>query len=305
MSTPTPSNGRPVLTASEAYTLWAPTYDSDGNPLQALDSIALREMLPRFLNHAGSYNAVRGSKLAPRRPLFIDLGCGTGRGTLALLESAYGKGASADFGRCAVEVLCLDLSKEMLDRAETKVNSYLASQSGTEEHNRPHVEYQVFDMLASTRCTDGAAGRPALPWGQATGVVSTLVAEHVPDLAVFFETCATLLAPDGVLMATNMHPDMGKESGAGFTDARGLGERKAGGAKVRVEGYAHSAEDFCNAAAAAGFTTVHDGEQAVIERGIEEWMVAQNVEQLARRGSKWLGKKVWMGGLWRKMPGRS
>src|SRR3954453_9952369 len=88
--------GHPMETADElsvreGYAAWAACYDEDGNPLMALEEPAMR--------------AGFGS-LGGRRAL--DLGCGTGRHSLALSEAG-------------ARVTALDTSPEMLARARAKV----------------------------------------------------------------------------------------------------------------------------------------------------------------------------------------
>jgi malonyl-CoA O-methyltransferase len=51
-----------LVSAAEAYRIWAPTYDSTVNPLIALEERAMRNLLPAYWP-----------------PQVIDIGCGTGR----------------------------------------------------------------------------------------------------------------------------------------------------------------------------------------------------------------------------------
>src|SRR6478735_2395705 len=76
------------LPVREGYAAWASCYDDDGNPLIALEGPAMRRWFGR---------------VAGRRAL--DLGCGTGRHTAALVA------AGAD-------VVALDFTPEMLARAK-------------------------------------------------------------------------------------------------------------------------------------------------------------------------------------------
>ena len=62
------------LPTIDAYDLWAPHYDADGNFLQILDSHLLEDLLPQWLASL------------PPSPKIIDLGCGTGRNTVKLLS---------------------------------------------------------------------------------------------------------------------------------------------------------------------------------------------------------------------------
>ncbi len=79
------------LPVQAGYTLWADCYDTDGNPLIALEGPAM----------AAWFGELRGRRA-------IDLGCGTGRHTRGLVEA----GAS---------VVAADLTPAMLERARTKL----------------------------------------------------------------------------------------------------------------------------------------------------------------------------------------
>lgn len=75
------------------------------------------------------------------------------------------------------------------------------------------VTYHVFDAFK-----EWSAEEEDLLEGNADMVLSTLVLEHLP-LDVFFGTVRRLLKKEGgVLVLTNMHPDMGGISQAGFLD---------------------------------------------------------------------------------------
>lgn len=87
------------LDTTEAYDLWSEVYDTDGNFLQALDTVEMRKLLPQFLQNLNS----------PRK--LVDLGCGTGRNTKALQEIPN------------VEVVGLDGSPKMLEVARKNLKS--------------------------------------------------------------------------------------------------------------------------------------------------------------------------------------
>ncbi len=80
-----------VVSAREGYRLWSETYDSDPNPLLALE---FRTLARKMMSLEGK--------------VFLDVGCGTGRWT----EHAAAEGA-----RC----IGIDLSREMLAVAQSKV----------------------------------------------------------------------------------------------------------------------------------------------------------------------------------------
>lgn len=82
-----------VLPTRQGYDRWAATYDSDGNPLVALEKPVIKALLGR----------VRGLRVA-------DIGCGTGRHALAL-------------AREGADVTAVDFSRSMLQVARSKAGS--------------------------------------------------------------------------------------------------------------------------------------------------------------------------------------
>ncbi len=142
------------LSVRDGYAAWAPCYDDDGNPLTALEGPALRAW----------FGAVAGRRA-------LDLGCGTGRHTLALAE------AGAD-------VVATDCTPEMLARARSKLRG------------RP-VTWVRHALPAP------------LPFRTAYFdlVVLGLVAEHVPGLAPLLTEAARVLAPGGRCLLSALHPD--------------------------------------------------------------------------------------------------
>ncbi|KAE8147716.1 S-adenosyl-L-methionine-dependent methyltransferase [Aspergillus avenaceus] len=251
---------RPVeyLETVEAYNRWAEVYDTDGNFLQALDSIEMQRLLPRLVAKVAESGPVR--KL-------VDLGCGTGRNTRRLLE----------FAPQDAQVVGVDASPGMLEVARATINKEMeVDASGSER-----VLLDIYDLLQS----------PPVPpecSKEASGVISTLVLEHIP-VAQFFEGVAALISSGGYFLLTNMHSDMGSISQAGFVDT-------ATGTKIRPTSYSHTIEEVLKAAEEAGFDVVElDGEQ-VRERKVDETMV----EQLGKRANKWVGVTVWFGICFRK-----
>ncbi|KAI4128137.1 MAG: hypothetical protein LQ338_002874 [Usnochroma carphineum] len=170
----------------EAYNQWASIYDTDGNFLQALDSIAMEQILPLLVD------------LLPSMPKIVDLGCGTGRTTLSLLRLP------------AARLLGLDNSSAMLDIASERCNQ--TWNSLPEAQRAATLSFNIWDVLAESNELPDAAK-------DADAIVSTLVVEHIP-LDVFFSACSGMVKKGGVLLLTNMHSDMGAETQAGFTDPR-------------------------------------------------------------------------------------
>ncbi|MCJ1382010.1 hypothetical protein MMC17_005122 [Xylographa soralifera] len=231
------------LPTTAAYDRWAPVYDHDDNPLQALDDLELSTLLPEFL------------ALIPRSPhkptiKIIDLGCGTGRNTLKLLS------------RPNTHVVGLDASPKMLDIARQRCTSRLDQLVAGDRADK--VDFEVFDILATTALPECAR--------HADAVLSTLVLEHIP-LAVFFGTAAKLLVSGGYFFITNMHAEMGARSQAGFVDPET-------GQKVRPESFVYSIEEVLAEAAESRFRVVKGiRERAVREedllmlgRRAEKWV---------------------------------
>ncbi|KAI4197747.1 MAG: hypothetical protein LQ350_005722 [Teloschistes chrysophthalmus] len=170
-----------TLPVKEAYDQWAATYDTDGNFLQALDSIMMEELLPRFIS------------LLPPRPLIIDLGSGTARNTCRLLQIPE------------AHVAGLDISENMIEKGKSRCREVWDS--------LPPVP--TLETLGFKRCD--ISSTEAVGFHNAEGVISTLVMEHIP-LENFFAVCHKIMAPGGILLITNMHSDMGAISQAGFVD---------------------------------------------------------------------------------------
>lgn len=82
-----------VLPTREGYDRWAAVYDSDGNPLIALEEPEVERLL----------GEVRGVRV-------LDVGCGTGRHAIRLAS----RGASVD---------AIDFSQEMLQQAKQKAGA--------------------------------------------------------------------------------------------------------------------------------------------------------------------------------------
>ncbi|KAK6373436.1 hypothetical protein LTS17_008456 [Exophiala oligosperma] len=227
------------LSTSQAYDLWAAVYDTDGNFLQALDTIEMKTLIPRLLSLLEASCLSRPWKL-------VDLGCGTGRNTAALLEV---DGAT---------VVGLDVSPE--DSAA-----------------KGKLSLGVFDMIEQDSASEMAL--------DADAIVSTLVLEHIP-VEVFFKHVAKMLKPGGYLLLTNMHSEMGGISQAGFVDPDT-------GEKIRPTSYAHTVAEVEAEAAKNGFETVGGNMK---ERSVDQSLVPR----LGERSAKWLGVKVWFGGIFCK-----
>lgn len=142
------------LPVQAGYAAWSSCYDDDGNPLIALEGPAV-----------WSWFGALGGRRA------LDLGCGTGRHTRALVDAG-------------ANVTALDLTPEMLAVARAK----LAGRSvGWLRHALPGP----------------------LPFRDETFeiVVMGLVAEHVADLDSLLVESARVLCPGGRCILSALHAD--------------------------------------------------------------------------------------------------
>ncbi|EPS45250.1 hypothetical protein H072_768 [Dactylellina haptotyla CBS 200.50] len=234
----------------DAYDLWAAVYDTDGNVLQQLDDLYVDAQLPYLLPP--------GSSL-----MIAEFGCGTGRNTIKL-------------ARRGAQVLAVDYSQGMLGKLKGK-----AKEKNVED--RIHVYQQ--DLALFPKGPDGTDSgfKQALDRsysGGVDGVVSTLVIEHL-DINLFFAAVKAILKPEGWLLLTNMHADMGAISSAGFLDPET-------GKKIKPASINHPEQEILEAAGKYGF--VLRGE--VSEDGPRD---AEHAKQFGKRAVKWIGIKMHIG----------
>lgn len=220
----------------------------------------MQNLLPVFLSRVQSYNKNNDEPLK-----LIDLGCGTGRNTLKLRA----------FAPANAQVIGLDNSRGMLDVARKA----LEKSSSASTDNGPAVTLDIYDLLQSP------PSPPVCAIG-ASGIISTLVLEHIP-LETFFAGASALLVPGGLLLVTNMHSDMGAISQAGFVDA-------TTGTKIRPTSYSHTVEEVVEVARRMDFEVV--GDDGVRVKAVDEGMV----DVLGPRAKKWVGIKVWFAICFRK-----
>ncbi|KAI9880531.1 MAG: hypothetical protein M1830_002571 [Pleopsidium flavum] len=236
-------------------------YDKDSNPLQAIDDIELSALLPHFLSLLQQAKPTSQLKI-------VDLGCGTGRNTVKVL--------------CVPgvqRVVGLDASEKMLAIAKERCEECMGA-LGADRRNVDFVleVYDVLDDDVAASLSDSARGADA--------IVSTLVLEHLP-LDAFFAAVSEILRPGGLVMVTNMHPDMGAKSQAGFVDPET-------GEKIRPVSYVHKIEDVVSEARRRGLELVGQvKEKEVKVSDLEDGGVGD-------RGRKWIGVRTWFGMVLRK-----
>jgi ubiquinone/menaquinone biosynthesis C-methylase UbiE len=141
------------LSTQEGYDRWSEIYDEEFNPL-----IALEERETPWL-----LEAVQGKRVA-------DVGCGTGRRSLAMAAAG-------------AQVTALDFSQGMLARARAKPGA-------------ADLRFVVADITEP------------LPLAEAAFDVVTcfLVLDHIDDPAALFSELGRVARPDGLVLVTVMHP---------------------------------------------------------------------------------------------------
>ncbi|CAJ2510546.1 Uu.00g095150.m01.CDS01 [Anthostomella pinea] len=159
------------LPIQELYSRWGTGYDQGRvNNMQGLDDTELETLLPKFVSMLAQSH---DSSAAPLR--VIDFGCGTGRNTLKLIAMIPG-----------AEIIGLDATPALLEVAERRCKEASAT---LPDNLRPKgLSFHVYNPLE-----DKTGGKPPVE-GQAQGLISTLVIEHLP-LADFFKMCSQIVAP--------------------------------------------------------------------------------------------------------------
>ncbi len=141
------------MDTKEAYNLWSKQYDSNKNKTRDLEAKALRQTLA-FYNFDSC----------------LEIGCGTGKNTVWLLERSE-------------HITAVDLSDEMLNKAKEKINSC-------------KVNFLLADI---TERWDFISGNFDL-------VVFSLVLEHIENLNHIFQQASAVLSPGGLIYIGELHP---------------------------------------------------------------------------------------------------
>lgn len=238
----------------------------------------MRSLLPEFLSLVEETMQKEKGKTTVR---LIDLGCGTGRNTLQLLQTISSRTEEEEEEDSVFQnakIIGLDASTGMLDVARDAISSFSATRNKS-----PDVTLSQFDLLEETAYNNDIE--------KGNGMISTLVLEHIP-LNTYFSIAANLLQPGAYFLVSNMHADMGRLSQAGFVDP----DTKT---KIRpMRSYAHEIGDVLAEAARAGFEIVplRGGNPEVVERAVTEDIL----ETVGQRAAKYVGVTVWFGVCFRK-----
>ena len=138
----------------EGYAAWASCYDDDGNPLIPLEGDAVRDLV----------GPLEGKTV-------LDLGCGTGRHTLALAEGG-------------ARVAAVDQCVAMMSQARCKLAEFPVLWARLALPARLPFRSGTFDLI-----------------------VMGLVAEHLDDLSSVIRESARVIRPGGRLVLSALHPD--------------------------------------------------------------------------------------------------
>jgi ubiquinone/menaquinone biosynthesis C-methylase UbiE len=182
------------LSVENAYNLWASTYDDeDANPLILIEE----KLLTPYLTGIGFENKS-----------VIDFGCGTGRHFHRYIA---GK---------AKEIIGVDISKAMLDRARQKFNdpSVVLIESSI-----AHIPYE--DASADVG-------------------ISTLTLGFVHDLAPAITEMSRVLRPNGMMLIADLHPN---HKALGWKRNFTIRSGDSATQSYEIENYAHSIAEYRHA----------------------------------------------------------
>ena len=141
------------MKVQKAYNLWAKQYDYVENPTRDLDKKSTIETLSKY-----DFENV------------IELGCGTGKNTMFLLEKAK-------------KIIGLDFSQKMLNQAKAKLKD-------------GRVLLQQADITQNWEIKNNFADL----------ITSSLTLEHIEDLDHIFHQAFLKLKKDGIFFISEYHP---------------------------------------------------------------------------------------------------
>lgn len=183
------------MNVKDAYNNWAAQYDTDLNKTRDLEAVSLRQTLSNI-----DFTSC------------LEVGCGTGKNTEWLAAKAK-------------EVLAIDLSEEMLNKARNKTY-------------KGNVSFLQFDMNETWDFTNR----------QFDIVVFSLVLEHIKDIDNIFNKVSEKIKPGGYLYIGELHPF--KQ----YTGSKAKFETDKGTQLVTC--FTHHVSDFTKAANKNGFQII-------------------------------------------------
>lgn len=141
------------MSVEKAYNSWAEQYDTNDNKTRDLDALATKETLSQY-----------------RFKNVLELGCGTGKNTLWLLDKAE-------------LIIGLDFSQEMLIIAREKIKDGKVEFRQADINQEWQVENQFADLITSS-----------------------LTLEHIEDLNHIFSQANKKLVANGIFFISELHP---------------------------------------------------------------------------------------------------
>jgi|SRR5690242_15519662 2-polyprenyl-3-methyl-5-hydroxy-6-metoxy-1,4-benzoquinol methylase len=179
-----------------AYNIWAEQYDTNRNRTRDLEAICLRETLIKI-----------------QFDNCLEIGCGTGKNTEWLITKAK-------------HILAIDLSEEMLAKAQRKIQSDKVRFVRTDINKEwEFTANEKFDL-----------------------VTFSLVLEHIENLESVFEKLRAVVKPNGYVYIGELHP---------FKQYGGTKARFETDSGVQVVNcFNHHISDFTTAATKNGFQLV-------------------------------------------------
>lgn len=175
------------MSIEKAYNSWADQYDTNKNLTRDLDKQVTIETLSKY-----------------RFEQVLELGCGTGKNTQWLLS-------------VAANVIGLDFSQEMLNKAETKINDDCVSFRKADLNLPWEIENDFADLITSS-----------------------LTLEHIKNLGHIFSQAKNKLKLNGLFFVCELHP---------FKHYSGSQAKfETDGGTQELEVYTHHISDYINAA---------------------------------------------------------
>lgn len=141
------------MSIEKSYNSWAKKYDTNKNKTRDLDKLVTINTLSKY-----NFNTV------------LELGCGTGKNTVWLLEKAK-------------QIIAVDFSEEMLNKAKEKINN-------------PKVTFKKADITKTWEIESEFADL----------ITTSLILEHIKELDFIFKQAYKKLKPNGIFFICELHP---------------------------------------------------------------------------------------------------
>ena len=179
----------------QAYNTWAQQYDTNNNKTRDLEGIALRKTLSNII-----FSNV------------LEIGCGTGKNSEWFVTKAN-------------EVIAVDFSDEMLEKAKSKIKENPISFHQADIRDEWTFTNKKFDLVSFS-----------------------LVLEHIEDLDFIFKQVSTKVNDKGYIYIGELHPfKQYQGSLARFDTEEG---------RVELQCYTHNISEFLKIAETYGFSLV-------------------------------------------------